>query len=637
VGLMVLVQNADLPLRHSNGLLRAIFDASRDGILVSSQQEILYVNRALVSQFGYGSSGELLGRPISALLPQQEHARLEEMHTQLLRGKAAPRTFAFAGLRKDGRRVDLEAAVSLAEIGGQRLLVSMVRDVSERRAAQQQVAEINQMLEAVLHASPLAIISLDLESRVRVWNPAAERIFGWKAEEVLGQPIPVIPEKEGAQFEFLRHTVLEGNKIIGVEVRRNTREGKVLDLSLSAGPMRNAAGAVTGTMAVLEDITRRKQLERQLEQSRKMEVLGRLAAGVAHDFNNLLTAVLLYSGLMGHQVARGSRLRKNLGEIRKAAERGAALVNQLLAYTRQQTAQPQVLNLNAVIAGIAGMLQRLVGEDIKLETICAADLGNVIADPAQMEQVILNLAANARDAMPGGGRLLLETANQGIASTPAGRVGKRGAWVVLTVADGGAGMDAEMKAKAFEPFYTTKERGKGTGLGLASVQSLVQQAGGEIEVESEPGKGTTVRVSLPRVDDQEPQGRAPASPVVAGGSAQETLLLVEDDEAVRGSLAQTLERTGYRVLQARHGAEALRVLQAFDGSIDLMITDLIMPGMSGRDLAQRATRLRPGLRVLYVSGYSDEARLEQLAGQPFIPKPFEETGLHRKLRELLDA
>ncbi|MGH9580747.1 MAG: PAS domain-containing sensor histidine kinase, partial [Terriglobales bacterium] len=509
MGLMVLFQNADLPLRHSNQMLRAIFDASRDGILVSDQKVILYANRSLARLFGYRGVGEMLGQPIADLLPQHEREILGTWRARRLQGEATPDTFPFTGLRRDGTLIRLEAAVSLAEIAGQRLMVGVVRDITERHQAVQKVVETSQTLEAVLRASPLAVIALDPGDRVQIWNPAAERIFGWKAAEVLGQPAPIVPAAERRRFDELRRQVLEGDELLGVEVTRCRRDGSLLDMTVSSGPTRDERG-ITGTMEVLEDISGRRQLERQLEQSRKMEALGRLAAGVAHDFNNLLTAVLLYSGLMAHYVARGSRPGKHLEEIRRAAERGAALVTQLLAYTRQQVAEPRVLNLNALIAGISGMLQRLVGEDVELQTRCAADLGAVRADPAQMEQVILTLAANARDAMPGGGRLLLETANRTLRLTAEGSGEKSppGAWVLLLVKDAGVGMDAATRAAAFDPFFTTKERGKGSGLGLASVRALVQQAGGHIEMESEAGKGTTVSVYLPRVDEG-PEERAP--------------------------------------------------------------------------------------------------------------------------------
>jgi signal transduction histidine kinase len=386
--------------------------------------------------------------------------------------------------------------------------------------------------------------------------------------------------------------------------------------------------------------TQQRLLEQQLIESQKMEGIGRLAGGVAHDFNNLLTAILGYAELMESQL-EDENLRSELREIRLAGERAAALTQQLLAFSRRQILQPRTLDLNTVVSNIEKMLARLIGEDIKLVTRLEPALGSVKADPGQLEQVIMNLAVNARDSMPEGGTLTFETANSlldtdFVASHPGARPG---GYAALTVADTGIGMSDEVRSHAFEPFFTTKERGKGTGLGLATAYGIVKQSGGYITVESEPGRGTTFRIYLPLVTDSAAASR-PGERPTSSPSGSETILLVEDESGVRRMSRTILETQGYTVLEAASGEEALVIARSHEGVIHLVATDVIMPGMSGRVLWDRLRALRPNSRVLFMSGYTDDviARHGVLeSGIAFLQKPFTPHGLAEKVRDVLDA
>lgn len=391
--------------------------------------------------------------------------------------------------------------------------------------------------------------------------------------------------------------------------------------------------------ALQRDIAQRELTEAALRQAQKMEAVGRLAGGVAHDFNNILSVILTYAELLLEDVPADSSLRPELEEIQRAGQRATELTRQLLSFSRHQVVQPRVLELSAVIRGMERLLRRLLGEDIELVLrlpVCA----NVHADPSQVEQIVMNLAVNARDAMPRGGVLTLELADVELDSAHAARHPGSipGPHVVLTVRDDGVGMDAAVRERMFEPFFTTKEPGKGTGLGLSTVFGIVRQSGGHLEADSHPGDGATFRVYLPRTARAPETEPAPGRPAPQPGA--ETLLLVEDDEQVRAMMAAVLRRSGYRVLDARHGAEALSICERQAAPIALLVTDVVMPGMSGRELAERIQAVRPELRVLYISGYTEDAIVQhgvRDAGIAFLHKPITPDALLRKVRQVLDA
>ena len=414
-----------------------------------------------------------------------------------------------------------------------------------------------------------------------------------------------------------------------LEKRYIHASGRVIWIQLDVAVVRGAAGEPLYFIGQIQDITNRRQLEEQFRQSQKMEAVGRLAGGVAHDFNNVLTVISGYSELALQRVGEGStgsehdEVREDLEGIKRAAARATSLTQQLLAFSRQQVLRPGIVDLNTIVAEIEKMLDRLIGEDIALVVTLDQTVGPVLADAGQLEQVILNLAVNARDAMPTGGTLTLETRAAALETALDGANGRiePGRYVRLVVTDSGIGMDPATRDRIFEPFFTTKELGKGTGLGLSTVYGILEQSGGQIVVRTAPGEGTSFELYLPesaRVDLDEP----PWADSGAGGGS-ETILLVEDEDSVRGVARRMLERSGYRVLVAANGGDALKVCEAHDQEIDLMVTDVVMPHMRGVELAQRAERVRPGLRVLFMSGYTDNAIDPSIdRSVSFLQKPF---------------
>jgi signal transduction histidine kinase len=408
---------------------------------------------------------------------------------------------------------------------------------------------------------------------------------------------------------------------------------------ITTTPLRNASGEMAGCVQVMHDVTERKSLEEQLRQAHKMEAVGRLAGGVAHDFNNMLGVILGYTEMMsGALPPDEQRLQGYCEEVHKAGQRASTLTRQLLAFSRRQVLQPKVVALNAVVQESEGMLRRLIGEDIEVLIDLAPDLWLVKVDAGQMNQILLNLAANARDAMPGGGRLALRTGNVTLDESyqRLHRVVAPGEYVLLSVSDTGVGMDDQTRLHIFEPFFTTKEPGKGTGLGLATVYGIVKQSGGFIWVYSEPGHGTTFKIYLPRtLEDASPAVVLAARPRMATGN--ETILLVEDEEAMRAMIRQLLEQGGYRVLEANNGRLALELAQQYAGPIHLLISDVVMPEMGGPQLAEHMAQLRPQTRVLFLSGYADRAfeHLGIAPGAALLEKPFNGGGLLQKVREIL--
>jgi two-component system cell cycle sensor histidine kinase/response regulator CckA len=490
--------------------------------------------------------------------------------------------------------------------------------------------------------APVGLIRSLPDGRILAANAAAARITGYPG-------VAALLDANGADLYAdlndrarLLGALERGETLHDLEIQGRRQDGVLIWVSVNVRPVKNAAGRILHYEWSLADITERRQLESQLRQAQKMEAVGQLAGGVAHDFNNLLTVIGGRCYLMLGKLPPDDPLRREVELVRGAAERAARLTHQLLAFSRKQVLEPRVLDLNETVTGIEPLLRRLIGEHIEIVVAREAGLGRVKADPGQLEQVILNLSVNARDAMPQGGRLALETVNVALDAAAARRAPDLapGSYVMLSVTDSGHGMDAATRAQIFEPFFTTKEVGKGTGLGLATVYGIIKQSGGFIEVESEPGRGASFRVYLPRVEEE---AAAVGEAVKAPGTrlrGSETVLLVEDDESLRTLAREILTVQGYAVVEASSPREALRIEQSRSGPIHLLLTDVVMPEMNGRQLADQLRVVRPQMAVLYMSGYTGAALTQrggvEFAGQ-LLPKPFTPDGLSRRVREVLDG
>jgi PAS domain S-box-containing protein len=522
--------------------------------------------------------------------------------------------------------------------------------IIERQRADQALRVSEDFNRRIIESVPCGIVQVSLEGAILKANPVAQKVLGLIFDELSRRFVAGFESEtfweDGSICAAQDHPVskclathqAQPATTLGVRLA----DGRMIWGIFTANPVSDPeTGQMTGAVVTFLDITERKHLEEQLRQSQKMEAIGRLAGGIAHDFNNLLTAIIGYSQMLLSRLEAGNPMQEELEEIKKAGERAASLTRQLLAFSRKELLQPQVLDLNELVANLDKMLRRLIGEDIELVTIFGPRLELVEADPAQLEQVVLNLVVNARDAMPQGGKIVIETTNleldeayarQHVAVSP-------GRYVMLAVSDHGCGMDAETLKHIFEPFYTTKHHAEGTGLGLSTVYGVVKQSGGNVWVYSEEGQGTTFKVYLPQVNHVFDIRKTEAlSTAVVGGT--ETVLLAEDEELVRKFVRSILESNGYTVLEAHHGSEALRLALQHPGPIHLLLTDMVMPLMDGKLLAQRMLGLRPGIRVLYMSGYSENAVVHHgvlESGMAFIEKPFTVEMLARKVRESLDT
>jgi two-component system cell cycle sensor histidine kinase/response regulator CckA len=498
------------------------------------------------------------------------------------------------------------------------------------------------LLVALLESASQAIISIDRTGRIVLANRRAAEMFGYTEQELLGARIEILlPESKRAPHGRQRDEYFQRPRArpmgIGLDLSGRRKDGAEFPVEVSLSTVETEEG--TFGIAFVSDISVRKALEEQLVQAQKMEAVGRLAGGVAHDFNNMLTVIAGYNRMILDELSPMDPLRGFAEEILKAADRAGALTNQLLAFSRRQIMQPRVINLPAVIGQTERMLRRLIGEDIQLVMSLSADTGNIKADPNHIEQAIVNLAVNARDAMPLGGRITIETCNADIDETYAKtHMGvKPGEFVMIAVSDTGHGMDSATRQHIFEPFFTTKQRGKGTGLGLATVYGMVKQSGGDIWVYSEPGQGSTFKLYFPRV----------AEPVSPGWSeevehprqlAGETVMLVEDEAQVRDLEVRMLKQLGYTVLAAANGDEAMDVSHAHSGEIALLVTDVVMPNMSGKQVADAMRSRRPELKVLYLSGYTENTISHHGmldSSVDFLTKPFSRETLSRKIREIL--
>ncbi len=496
------------------------------------------------------------------------------------------------------------------------------------------------MLQAIVERSDHAIIGSTLNGMILAWNPGAERLYGYRHTEIVGKHVSLLlPPGREDELQLAMETVRRGEAVLSIETVRRRKDGQLIDVSLSMSPIRNKAGQVIGVSKIAHDIREKKQLEEQFRQSQKMEAVGQLAAGVAHDFNNVLTVINGFSEVVLNDTQLSESTRERVDEISKAGKRAESLTRQLLAFSHKSLLEPRVVNLNEVVSDSIKMLQRIVGENIVITTSLASALENVRVDPNQIEHAVVNLVVNARDAMPDGGTLTIETAGVELDEAFAQQHPRvtPGRYVMLAIRDTGTGMSDEITAQIFEPFFTTKEIGRGTGLGLPAVSGIVQESGGCMSVESKPGRGTTIKLFLPPTVEPAPVSKRSSKPNAARGN--ETVLLVEDDDAVRMIAGVSLKLQGYTVLEASNADEAISIWQQNSAVIRLVVTDVAMPGMNGRELAEHLRTQDPSIRVLYLSGYNEDTvvRHGTREATAFLQKPFTARVLAAKVREVLDG
>jgi PAS domain S-box-containing protein len=743
---------------------RDLFDGVPIAIYLSAPDgTIIDVNPAMVELLGYSDRESLLRANAYDLFVDRdvragELARLEQ--------QVLVHSYELQLRRRDGELIwVLDSARAVKDAAGRvKFYEGSLLDITERKRAREQLRETNEKLRAIIEASPLAIVSHDLDGIVLSWNKAAEKIFGWKETEVVGRPLPFIPDEEWSVFRRLMSRVAGGEQLEAPEIRRQRRDGSVVFANISAGPLRDIDGNVVGILGVIADITDRKQaqetrrrlaeileatpdlvgvatvegrgiylnpagremlkitdepsessppiwthhperdglvvrdealpsavrhgtwsgevvfetqdgrevptsmvmiahrtpdgevdyvsvvardlteqkaLEERLRQSQTMDAIGRLAGGIAHDFNNLLTTIIGHSDLL-LKYLEDEQSRADIEAIKEAGQRAASLTSQLLAFGRRQVLQLRFLDLNAVIASLGSRLKEMVGDRIELVTILDGTLGNVKADPIQLEEVISALVENSCEAMPNGGRLTIETTQVDLSHDAAQQLdlSEPGLFAVLSVIDTGRGIDEETRSRIFEPFFTTKKEVKGTGLGLPTVYGIVKQSGGDVWVDSEPGRGTTIKIYLPAIERTAEPVVKPKPPAERVSTDSATILLVEDEPAVLNLAARVLRARGYTVLEARDGVEALRLQDEHSGKIDMLITDVVMPRVGGPELAERLLKTRSDAGVIYMSGYTDNKTVRDMMADSsvaFLQKPFTPSALAEITRQVLES
>jgi PAS domain S-box-containing protein len=628
-------------LKRTEEKYRLLVENSLQGLSIIQDGRFVFCNNSLATMTGY-SVEELLSFPDSkALVHPEDQAFVSARRQERLSGTPFSGRHEHRIIRKDGVERWVEVLASPIEYSGRPAIQVVNMDITERRKADLALRESEEYLNQIINRIGDAIFVKDSQHKFILVNDAMCALAGKCREQLLGLSVlGVLPDDLVAQLYNQEEDVLKtGNECV-TEENLPDSQGDFRAM-LSRKTLLMDKGGNRQVIGVLRDISEYKRLQQQFMQSQKMKAVGLLAGGVAHDFNNLLTVIKGYTEMLVKSYPPQDPIQLDLDQIYKAANQASTLTTQLLAFSRKQILQPEILDLNASIMHMSAMLRRLIGEDIELVTKTEQDLGPINADPGQIQQILLNLAVNARDAMPDGGKLTIEMANANLDEdyVRAHPLTKAGAYVMLAVSDNGIGMDSDTQARLFEPFFTTKEKGKGTGLGLPTVYGIVKQSDGFIWVYSELGKGSTFKIYFPRVEAESPKAMG------TGNNEQslqgiETVLVVEDEDSVRALTSRILIGKGYSVLQAANGNDALEIVQKHGGDIQLVITDVVMPGMGGKALGSKLKAIRPGIKILYVSGYTDNAIVHHGildSGVDFLPKPYTVESLARKVRAVIDS
>jgi PAS domain S-box-containing protein len=634
-------------LLEERNLLRSLIDSVPDFIYVKDRDgRFLVGNNAVTHLMGLENPEQLIGKTDFDFYPEELAKRYFDDEQEIVRtGKPIiDREEPLLDLSLGREGWILTTKVPLKDREGRVVgIVGIGRDITKLKEYENELIEDKLFIEAIMATAPVLIVLTDPDGRIVLFNKACERLTGYTSEEVKGKSISELFLPEDWVLVVQKRFINPYDPEL-LKPHQNpwiTKSGEERLIEWRCAPVELSGYAKPCVLGIGLDITEHKKLEEQFLQAQKMEAIGRLAGGVAHDFNNMLTAILGYAQLAIEKLDSENPIHGYIKEIGQAGERAASLTRQLLAFSRKQILQPQVLNLNTLVTNLEKMIRRLVGEDIELIIILNPEIGCVRADPAQLEQVIMNLVVNARDAMPGGGKIAIETLNVYLDEKYAeSHVGvKPGDYVMLAVSDTGVGMNREVLSHIFEPFFTTKEMGKGTGLGLSTVYGIVKQSGGNIWVYSEPGKGASFKIYLPMVGEvAEPVKKDEGGVKDIRGT--ETVLIVEDDDQVREIARWSLNYYGYNVIVANRPEEALDISSEFKGFIHITVTDVVMPGMSGQELVAKLRIQRPEMRVLYMSGYTDNTIVHYgilERGVPFIQKPFSPENFVGKVREVLDS
>ena len=637
----------------SSSILEAIPDAVA---AVNQQGVIIQVNSQTEGLFGY-TREELIGQRIEMLVPERHRPNHDQHREQFHRQPKIRRMGSgldLYGMRRDGSEFPVEISLSPVATGNGLIVLSAIRDITDRKRIEQELRRVNEELDKrksrelrdsqnrlalIVDSSQDAIIGKNLDGIITHWNKGAEEIYGYTAHEMIGRHISTLaPQDRAEEITEILDKIRNGERVQYFESVRLTKDKRKLNVSISVSPIYDSDGKVVGASTIARNITTQKKTEDELRQSQKMEAVGRLAGGVAHDFNNLLGIVTACSELLRPRVDAESV--ELLDNIREASKRGASLTRQLLAFSRRQQVQPQLLELNERLKEVSKLVKPLMGDDVEISYVSRSTNTVIEVDPVHLDQIVLNLAVNARDAMPHGGRLILETAafdfdesftREHPPMTP-------GQYVMLAISDNGVGMDEPTRSHIFEPFFTTKEVGKGTGLGLATVYGIVKQSGGHIWVYSEPGHGTTFKIYLPSAEkklDKAEERREDALPPRRDGV---TVLLAEDDALMRRLTRRMLEEHGYKVLEAADGNAALEVIAAHPAPVDMILTDVMMKGTTGPELVLKLIDSHPDMRVVYMSGYTGELVAHQGlgTGMVLLEKPFTRAALLKTLNEALE-
>ena len=625
-------------LQESEEKYRILSEQSLTGVYLIQEDKLVYANPKLAEIFGYHSPRLLINKNIADLLPEKTLPEIKRIITYLLDGKGTDMKYEFQAKKKDGSFIDVETFGKRIHYNGKPAVLGVILDITERKKNIQTIQKLSKAIEQ----SPVATVITDTKGTIEYVNPAFTEITGYTYEEAIGQNPRIL--KSGKMpdelYKDLWETITRGKVWKGEMINRR-KDGELIWEYLIISPLFNERGEITHFLASKENITEKKKLENDLLQKQKMEAIGRLAGGIAHDFNNMLTVINGYSQLILHKMPKDDPLYKKIEQIYQAGERAKNLTSQLLTFSRKQIRQPDIINLNTLIRDMEKMLIRLIGEDVQIVTRPDENLWTIESDKSQLEQILLNLAINARQAMPEGGQLRISTQNvvvdESFVATHPGT--KSGKYVLLKITDTGKGMDEETQKHIFEPFFTTKPTGQGTGLGLATVYGIVKQNGGYIEVKSRLNHGTTFFIYFPAVESSfspKPTNEEKSDDFSGG----ETIFLVEDDPSVRELTSKSLKYFGYKVVIATNGREALEMVKNASFRFDLLITDVVMPEMSGRKLVDLIRAKHPALKVLFMSGYTEDQISEKGVQNKeinFIQKPFSPLELAKKVRQILDA